>query len=439
MEHFEREIEFSKQGDELAVTVNKSVKVYIASKRKLHVGDKMSGRHGNKGVVARILPEEDMPYLPDGTPLDVVLSPLGIPSRMNVGQLLETMLGWAAKQLHYNAATPVFDGPTEAEVVEQIRLAKEKILDDKGLKGKEREEYAKKYLGVSKVISHDSQTWEIKNVRITPYGVPNKDNEYLMKFKSGSVPYLLLDAEGLPLAINTEVDESVVKRKRNQFDDQEGYNQAEIASTYSEEMVASESTMKSAEATSLRIFELRDSKNDLASGNADQMPPDGQSLKLMLDELTKQEAILTSLFLGTTTTETKVFRFDYVPTEDVQKEIIFRVSDFNGIVDKNDLSGDPVYLDLEITARGELPVDDKGKEKEIPKGAVMYNIPGKANVTLTYNGKRMAQETVQVAQFGVDFGLEPKMFTDKKAPAYVIFNPETGAIKELGTTVPNQE
>ena len=146
VEHFEREIEFSKQGDELAVTVNKSVKVYIASKRKLHVGDKMSGRHGNKGVVARILPEEDMPYLPDGTPLDVVLSPLGIPSRMNVGQLLETMLGWAAKQLHYNAATPVFDGPTEAEVVEQIRLAKEKILDDKGLKGKEREEYAKKYL-----------------------------------------------------------------------------------------------------------------------------------------------------------------------------------------------------------------------------------------------------------------------------------------------------
>lgn len=146
VEHFERETEFSKQGDELAVTVNKSVKVYIASKRKLHVGDKMSGRHGNKGVVARILPEEDMPFLPDGTPLDVVLSPLGIPSRMNVGQLLETMLGWAAKQLHYNAATPVFDGPTEAEVVQQVRLAKEKILDDKGLKGKEREEYAKKYL-----------------------------------------------------------------------------------------------------------------------------------------------------------------------------------------------------------------------------------------------------------------------------------------------------
>lgn len=169
VEHFEREIEFSKQGDELAVTVNKSVKVYIASKRKLHVGDKLSGRHGNKGVVARILPEEDMPYLPDGTPLDVVLSPLGIPSRMNVGQLLETMLGWAAHHLHYNAATPVFDGPSEAEVVEQIRKAKEQILDDKGLTGKAREEYAAKYLpdDYCRITLYDGRTGEPFEEKVT--------------------------------------------------------------------------------------------------------------------------------------------------------------------------------------------------------------------------------------------------------------------------------
>ena len=169
VEHYEREIEFSKQGDELAVTVNKSVKVYIASKRKLHVGDKMSGRHGNKGVVARILPEEDMPFLPDGTPLDIVLSPLGIPSRMNVGQLLETMLGWAAHYLHYNAATPVFDGPSEAEVVEQIRKAKEKILDDKGLTGKAREEYAAKYLpdDYCRITLYDGRTGEPFEEKVT--------------------------------------------------------------------------------------------------------------------------------------------------------------------------------------------------------------------------------------------------------------------------------
>ncbi|WP_423972047.1 DNA-directed RNA polymerase subunit beta [Elusimicrobium simillimum] len=128
LEDFEREMEFSRQGDELAVTVNKSVKVFIASKRKLMVGDKLSGRHGNKGVVAKILPEEDMPFMPDGTPLDIVLSPLGIPSRMNVGQLFETMLGWAAKNLNYNAATPVFDGPIEETVKEEVRKAKKALI-----------------------------------------------------------------------------------------------------------------------------------------------------------------------------------------------------------------------------------------------------------------------------------------------------------------------
>jgi DNA-directed RNA polymerase beta subunit len=88
-----------KKGDELPPGVIKLVKVYIAMKRKLSIGDKMAGRHGNKGVIARIVPEEDMPYLPDGTPVEIVLNPLGVPSRMNVGQILETHLGWAAKEL----------------------------------------------------------------------------------------------------------------------------------------------------------------------------------------------------------------------------------------------------------------------------------------------------------------------------------------------------
>jgi DNA-directed RNA polymerase subunit beta len=105
-----------RKGDELPPGVIKLVKVYIAMKRKLSVGDKMAGRHGNKGVIARILPEEDMPYLPDGTPVEIVLNPLGVPSRMNVGQILETHLGWAAKAMGVEFATPVFDGATEKEI-----------------------------------------------------------------------------------------------------------------------------------------------------------------------------------------------------------------------------------------------------------------------------------------------------------------------------------
>ncbi|MBQ2921049.1 MAG: DNA-directed RNA polymerase subunit beta, partial [Oscillospiraceae bacterium] len=115
---------FTKEnGDELAPGVNKSVRVYLAQKRKIGVGDKMAGRHGNKGVVSRVLPEEDMPFLPDGTPLDVVLNPLGVPSRMNIGQVLEVHLGYAAKTLGWKVATPVFDGANEKDIRETLKLA----------------------------------------------------------------------------------------------------------------------------------------------------------------------------------------------------------------------------------------------------------------------------------------------------------------------------
>src|SRR5438552_1892764 len=111
------------KGDELPPGVIKLVKVYVAMKRKHSVGDKMAGRHGNKGVIARILPEEDMPYLPDGTPVEIVLNPLGVPSRMNVGQILETHLGWAAHALGMYFATPVFDGATESEIKNMLEKA----------------------------------------------------------------------------------------------------------------------------------------------------------------------------------------------------------------------------------------------------------------------------------------------------------------------------
>ncbi|NSS81770.1 DNA-directed RNA polymerase subunit beta [Enterococcus faecalis] len=110
-------------GDELSPGVNMLVRVYIVQKRKIHEGDKMAGRHGNKGVVSRIMPEEDMPFLPDGTPVDIMLNPLGVPSRMNIGQVLELHLGMAARQLGIHVATPVFDGATDEDVWETVREA----------------------------------------------------------------------------------------------------------------------------------------------------------------------------------------------------------------------------------------------------------------------------------------------------------------------------
>ena len=136
----EREVDHVKRGDELPPGVLKKVVVYVASKKKLSVGDKIAGRHGNKGVIAKVLPEEDMPFLEDGTPVEIVLNPLGVPSRMNVGQILETHLGWAAKILGFHVSSPVFDGARENEIKKEMETAgipengKVTLLD--GLTGK---------------------------------------------------------------------------------------------------------------------------------------------------------------------------------------------------------------------------------------------------------------------------------------------------------------
>ncbi len=121
---YDEMIDRLKRGDELPPGVNKVVKTYIAMKRKIQIGDKMAGRHGNKGVVSTVMPEEDMPSLPDGTPVDIVLNPLGVPSRMNIGQVLETHLGWAARALGIHVATPVFEGAKEGEIKDLLRKAK---------------------------------------------------------------------------------------------------------------------------------------------------------------------------------------------------------------------------------------------------------------------------------------------------------------------------
>jgi len=140
--------EFSREkGDELKPGVNKLVRVFIATKRKISVGDKMAGRHGNKGVISRILPEEDMPFLPNGEPVEVVLNPLGVPSRMNIGQVLETHLGMAAKALDLYIETPVFNGATEEEVEEMLQKAG--------------------YNKDGKVELHDGRTGQVFDNRIT--------------------------------------------------------------------------------------------------------------------------------------------------------------------------------------------------------------------------------------------------------------------------------
>jgi DNA-directed RNA polymerase subunit beta len=175
-----RKLQQMKRGDELPSGVLEMVKVYVATKRRLSVGDKMAGRHGNKGVIARIMPEEDMPFLEDGTPLDVLLNPLGVPSRMNVGQILETHLGWAAKILGFQAVTPVFDGASEEQVHAAIDEAnvhvarRVKEVEESGVVPPVEEIFVQMPRS-GKVRVYDGRTGEAFDQRVTV------GNMYLMK------------------------------------------------------------------------------------------------------------------------------------------------------------------------------------------------------------------------------------------------------------------
>jgi len=160
-----RRLEHMKRGDELPSGVLEMVKVYVATKRQLSVGDKMAGRHGNKGVIARIVDEEDMPFLADGTPVDILLNPLGVPSRMNVGQILETHLGWAAAVLGFQAISPVFDGGTEEEIHKAIEEANKTVRERRKEREKSRKPLDSRDLDVlmpygGKVQLHDGRTGE---------------------------------------------------------------------------------------------------------------------------------------------------------------------------------------------------------------------------------------------------------------------------------------
>jgi DNA-directed RNA polymerase subunit beta len=160
-----RRMEHMKRGDELPSGVLEMVKVYVATKRSLSVGDKMAGRHGNKGVIARIVPEEDMPFLEDGSPVDIMLNPLGVPSRMNVGQILETHLGWAAAVLGFQSVTPVFDGATETEIHAAIDEANKAVKERRSDRKKTSKVLDSRELDVvmgygGKVQLHDGRTGE---------------------------------------------------------------------------------------------------------------------------------------------------------------------------------------------------------------------------------------------------------------------------------------
>lgn len=294
--------------------------------------------------------------------------------------------------------------------------------------------YAKLKLGED-AITRPSRKVEIKSVTITPRGVADDNNRWLVQFKAGSTPYFILDENGCPVAVNTdklpapaeaELPVAVAAAPTP-------LETPAAAQAITQEMTLSSSLSKRADLAAQRIFELRENRSDLISGQADNTPPDGKSLQLALDNLSAQEAALTAMFTGTEKTYTTVSTTTFEPdSESISKEIFVRLSPVDGVVDADDLSGAPVYISLDILEQGELPVNENGETKAFPKGGLAYNIPGRALISLDYEGRRIASAEIPLAQLGVTFGLDPKLFSDKKQPSKLLLNPTTGAITLLG-------
>lgn len=294
--------------------------------------------------------------------------------------------------------------------------------------------YAKKYMNIDNPITQETRTVELKSATLTTRGIPNPDERYAVQFKAGTAPYVMLAPNDVPLAINTEktMKEETVELPVAMAAPPTPLETSAARQVVSEEMMQSQSTAKRAELAAAALFAIRQTRSDLITGQADQTPPDGKSLQLMLDNLEAQEQALMAMFVGTTAVSTDVATFSITPDNDIEKMVIARISPIDGIVDATDLAGDPVYLDLQVTTRGEMPVNEKGITLAAPKNGVAYCIPGTALVTVTCNGKVYAERDEEMAQFGVVYGLSPNAFTDKKAPIYVIFDPATGAIVTQG-------
>lgn len=292
--------------------------------------------------------------------------------------------------------------------------------------------YAKKAIGISDVVKEDSERWSITDVKVRPYGVPDSGTQYLMQLKPGALTSVTVDANGMLLSINSEADASANPAEARQGQPKtEWPTGKEYLEFVGEDFVASQSPARQAQILAESLMEVRDSRLSLTRGTADAMPSDGKQMELMLQSLSRQETALTRAFTGSTTTESVTRRYSFIPDDDT-REILFRMSDFAGFADADDLSGDAVYIGISAVNRAKLPTDAKGETKKLPKNAVIYNLPGSAQVTISTLGKTLYDKEIEMAQFGAAFGLDPSLFTDKKEPSFATFDPVTGALVEIG-------
>ena len=288
-------------------------------------------------------------------------------------------------------------------------------------------QYANRYMRMNDINPNAETYWEIKQIDVRSVGIPDSTNAYRMKVKDkNNISNIELTKDGLIKAINTQAPKEEPLKEYAL----EKISAHENARKYmTEDILMAGSTAKMAELTAREIYNIRESKNLILRGQADTMPKDGASLKLIIDNLDKQERALTELFTGRKDREDKVFSFRIIPNDEMKDHIVFRFSRSLGILSAQDLSGEPVYLTLKSTLKQPATSQEDAKKKEKLKGAI-YNIPGKGMVSISYNGKEFFKGELPITQFGNTEVLVDGLF-DKKVNTRVIFNPQTGSVVKI--------
>ena len=287
-------------------------------------------------------------------------------------------------------------------------------------------QYANRYLRLNNVSSKPSEHWEIKDVHVYTIGVPDPGKAYSIKLKDKSVASQVeLTEDGIIKAINTTYPNKKTVAPKGETPQAK---RVDPRSFMTEEILLAGSSNKMAELIAREIYNIRESKNSLTRGQADYMPQDGAALKIMLDNLNTQEKAMTEMFSGWTERTNHTFTFHVMPTEEIQDQPVFRFSKKLGVLNVNDLAGEPIY----ITVTDETtipPVSEEAKSKKKIEG-VIYNIPGKARVSIESFEKSYYEEELIIAQFGETEVLIDNLF-NKKVNTRVVFDPITGGIVKI--------
>lgn len=295
-------------------------------------------------------------------------------------------------------------------------------------------QYAKQYLSIDNPIVEDKVVYKLESVDVQNIGIPNKTNTYLIEFKSNSVePFVYLTREGLICSIND--DAPAIERAPAPQAEVKTAPSVNAQSLLTEEILLAGSSSKQAELIARQIFALRLSRTDILTGEAENMPPDGEAYKLVMDQINMQERALVELFSGSIETEYITSKLSMIPgLEDIDRKVVFRFSEKLGQVDADNLAGEPVYLSLiNKTPQPSVELTDKDLrrlEKKFSEGLV-YNVPSKAQLTISYQNKNLSNMEIDVVQYGTQDVLTKRMFDSRKQPIKVQFYPNLGAVKQI--------